>query len=137
MNAGIIMLGYHLVFAPPSMFVRRGGEAPLGSGPSWLRRVLRDCASLALRVVRHAVDGWRRRRAYARTVAELQALNDHLLADLGIERHRIPQVAMDMVYGRSAGRPEIAGTGCRLPANDNAPTTRRRATKGEIDRRAA
>ena len=41
-----------------------------------------------------------RRRVYVQTVAELQALSDRDLADLGLHRSMIPAVAKDAAYGK-------------------------------------
>jgi uncharacterized protein YjiS (DUF1127 family) len=41
-----------------------------------------------------------RRRIYARTVAELNALSDRELADLGMARFSIPDVAREAAYGK-------------------------------------
>lgn len=40
------------------------------------------------------------RRVYARTVAELNGLTDRELADLGISRLGIPEIACEAVYGK-------------------------------------
>ena len=40
------------------------------------------------------------RRIYARTVAELNALTDRELADLGISRLGIPEIAQEAAYGK-------------------------------------
>lgn len=40
------------------------------------------------------------RRTYARTVAELNSLTDRELADLGISRISIPEVAHEAAYGK-------------------------------------
>lgn len=40
-----------------------------------------------------------RRRLYAQTVAELNQLTDRELADLGLNRLNIPQVAREAAYG--------------------------------------
>ncbi|NHB77129.1 DUF1127 domain-containing protein [Rhodobacter calidifons] len=40
------------------------------------------------------------RRVYARTVAELNALTDRELADLGISRLRIAEIAREAAYGK-------------------------------------
>jgi uncharacterized protein YjiS (DUF1127 family) len=42
----------------------------------------------------------RQRRIYARTVAELDGLNDRDLADLGISRLSIPKIAHEAAYGK-------------------------------------
>ena len=41
-----------------------------------------------------------RRRTYARTVAELTALTDRDLTDLGISRLSIPEIAHEAAYGK-------------------------------------
>ena len=41
-----------------------------------------------------------RRAVYARTVRELNSLSDRELADLGISRLSIPQVAREAAYGK-------------------------------------
>lgn len=41
-----------------------------------------------------------RRRVYVQTVAELQALSDRDLADLGLHRSMISAVAKDAAYGK-------------------------------------
>lgn len=38
-------------------------------------------------------------RLYRRTLAELDALSDRDLADLGLFRHDIPRIARETVYG--------------------------------------
>lgn len=43
---------------------------------------------------------WHRRRAYARTYAELNALSGRELADLGIDRTMIAQLAREAAYGK-------------------------------------
>ena len=40
------------------------------------------------------------RRVYAHTVAELNALTDRELADLGISRFSIPEIAREAAYGK-------------------------------------
>jgi uncharacterized protein YjiS (DUF1127 family) len=40
------------------------------------------------------------RRVYARTVAELNALSDRELGDLGISRLSIPEIAHEAAYGK-------------------------------------
>ena len=40
------------------------------------------------------------RRTYLRTVAELNALTDRELADLGISRFSIPEIAREAAYGK-------------------------------------
>jgi uncharacterized protein YjiS (DUF1127 family) len=40
------------------------------------------------------------RRIYARTVAELTALSDRELNDLGISRLSIPEIAQEAAYGK-------------------------------------
>jgi uncharacterized protein YjiS (DUF1127 family) len=40
------------------------------------------------------------RRVYTRTVAELNALTDRELADLGISRLAIPEIARGAAYGK-------------------------------------
>jgi uncharacterized protein YjiS (DUF1127 family) len=40
------------------------------------------------------------RRVYLRTVAELNALTDRELADLGIARAVIPEIAHEAAYGK-------------------------------------
>jgi uncharacterized protein YjiS (DUF1127 family) len=40
------------------------------------------------------------RRVYARTAAELNALTDRELADLGIVRLSIPEIAREAAYGK-------------------------------------
>jgi uncharacterized protein YjiS (DUF1127 family) len=40
------------------------------------------------------------RRVYTRTVAELNALTDRELADLGISRMRITEIAHEAAYGK-------------------------------------
>ena len=40
------------------------------------------------------------RRVYTRTVAELNALTDRELADLGISRLSIPEIAREAAYGK-------------------------------------
>lgn len=40
------------------------------------------------------------RRTYQRTVAELNALTDRELADLGISRISIPEIAREAAYGK-------------------------------------
>ncbi|MEZ5796422.1 MAG: DUF1127 domain-containing protein [Paracoccaceae bacterium] len=40
------------------------------------------------------------RRVYARTMSELTQLTDRELADLGISRFTIPQVAHEAAYGK-------------------------------------
>ncbi|WP_128515740.1 DUF1127 domain-containing protein [Tabrizicola thermarum] len=40
------------------------------------------------------------RRVYAQTVAELNALTDRELADLGISRLRIAEIAREAAYGK-------------------------------------
>ena len=40
------------------------------------------------------------RRTYARTVAELNALTDRELADLGISRFSIAEIAREAAYGK-------------------------------------
>lgn len=40
------------------------------------------------------------RRTYVRTVAELNALTDRELADLGISRFSIPEIAREAAYGK-------------------------------------
>jgi uncharacterized protein YjiS (DUF1127 family) len=40
------------------------------------------------------------RRTYARTVAELNALTDRELTDLGISRLSIPEIAHEAAYGK-------------------------------------
>lgn len=40
------------------------------------------------------------RRTYARTVAELNALTDRELSDLGISRFSIPEIAREAAYGK-------------------------------------
>jgi uncharacterized protein YjiS (DUF1127 family) len=40
------------------------------------------------------------RRVYLRTVAELNALTDRELADLGIARAAIPEIAHEAAYGK-------------------------------------
>lgn len=40
------------------------------------------------------------RRTYAQTVAELNALTDRELADLGISRISIPEIAREAAYGK-------------------------------------
>jgi uncharacterized protein YjiS (DUF1127 family) len=40
------------------------------------------------------------RRTYARTVAELNALTDRELNDLGISRLSIPEIAHEAAYGK-------------------------------------
>jgi uncharacterized protein YjiS (DUF1127 family) len=40
------------------------------------------------------------RRIYARTVAELNALTDRELTDLGISRLAIPEIAHEAAYGK-------------------------------------
>jgi uncharacterized protein YjiS (DUF1127 family) len=40
------------------------------------------------------------RRVYARTVAELNALTDRELGDLGISRLAIPEIAHEAAYGK-------------------------------------
>jgi uncharacterized protein YjiS (DUF1127 family) len=40
------------------------------------------------------------RRVYARTVAELHALTDRELTDLGISRLSIPEIAHEAAYGK-------------------------------------
>jgi len=40
------------------------------------------------------------RRVYARTVAELNGLTDRELADLGISRLGIPEIAREAAYGK-------------------------------------
>ncbi|MFN3282253.1 MAG: DUF1127 domain-containing protein [Tabrizicola flagellatus] len=40
------------------------------------------------------------RRTYARTVAELNALTDRELSDLGISRISIPEIAREAAYGK-------------------------------------
>lgn len=42
---------------------------------------------------------WSRWRAYHRTIAELDALDDRSLADLGFARANIPFIAHETVYG--------------------------------------
>ena len=41
-----------------------------------------------------------RRRVYVQTVAELEALSDRDLADLGLHRSMISAVAKDAAYGK-------------------------------------
>lgn len=43
---------------------------------------------------------WADHRLYARTVAELNDLNDHELRDLGLSRFSIKQVALESVYSK-------------------------------------
>ena len=54
---------------------------------------LADLKAVALTAI-HA------RRVYSRTVTELNALTDRELADLGISRLSIPQVAREAAYGK-------------------------------------
>lgn len=42
---------------------------------------------------------WANRRAYHRTVAELNSLGDRELADLGLHRSHIQSIAHESVYG--------------------------------------
>jgi uncharacterized protein YjiS (DUF1127 family) len=53
---------------------------------------------LALKTV--AAVALRSRRVYWQTVAELRALSDRELADLGIARAAIPGIAHEAAYGR-------------------------------------
>lgn len=41
-----------------------------------------------------------RRRSYRATLRELAALSDELLADVGLRRHEIPEVAARLTRGR-------------------------------------
>ena len=44
--------------------------------------------------------GLARRRVYVQTLRELNALNDRELADLGISKFSIPEIAREAAYGR-------------------------------------
>jgi uncharacterized protein YjiS (DUF1127 family) len=46
------------------------------------------------------VTALQQRRTYARTVAELNALTDRELTDLGISRLSIPDIAHEAAYGK-------------------------------------
>jgi uncharacterized protein YjiS (DUF1127 family) len=46
------------------------------------------------------VTALQQRRVYARTVAELNALSDRELADLGMSRLSIPEIAREAAYGK-------------------------------------
>lgn len=43
---------------------------------------------------------WQQRRVYTRTVAELNALTDRELGDLGISRLGIAEIAHEAAYGK-------------------------------------
>lgn len=43
--------------------------------------------------------GLARRRVYVQTLRELNALNDRELADLGISKFSIPEIAREAAYG--------------------------------------
>lgn len=45
-------------------------------------------------------EAWAKRRAYLDTVAQLRAMTDRDLADIGISRHAIGEIAGDAIYGR-------------------------------------
>jgi uncharacterized protein YjiS (DUF1127 family) len=63
---------------------------------------LRSVASLADGVVafaRAVADSWTRARAYRATYAELSALSDRELDDLGVSRWELAEVAYKSVYG--------------------------------------
>ena len=53
-----------------------------------------------LKAVAYAVEGWRQRRA---TYGELTALDDRLLADIGIQRADIPAIAEGAAHKPLAG----------------------------------
>jgi len=44
---------------------------------------------------------YERRRRYERTVTELSALNDRILSDIGIGRHQIHEVALQLSQRRA------------------------------------
>ncbi len=46
-----------------------------------------------------ALTAWSQRRVYTRTVAELNALTDRELSDLGIARMAIREIAHEAAYG--------------------------------------
>lgn len=43
---------------------------------------------------------WTRLRAYRDTLAELDAMSERELADIGINRHSIREIAREAVYGK-------------------------------------
>ena len=51
-------------------------------------------------VVKSLKDGMNRRRVYNQTLRELYALTDRELADLGIHRSNIAQIAREAAYGK-------------------------------------
>lgn len=61
------------------------------------RRGLMDRLALLKDGVATAVQ---QRRVYSRTVAELHALTDRELTDLGISRLSIPEIAHEAAYGK-------------------------------------
>jgi uncharacterized protein YjiS (DUF1127 family) len=48
---------------------------------------------LLLAVLRRVASWYRQQRRYRETVAELSRLSDHVLADIGIGRHQIAEIA--------------------------------------------
>lgn len=51
----------------------------------------------------HAIKNWYiKQRAYKQIYKELSALSNHQLADLGLHRGLIEQMALEAVYGKGA-----------------------------------
>ena len=63
----------------------------------YARKGLMDRLAVAKDIVLTAIN---QRRVYARTVAELNALSDRDLSDLGISRLGITEVAREAAYGK-------------------------------------
>jgi len=111
----------------------RAIEATIG-GATWLATTV---ARLAQRAVAELVAGYKRRQA----IAELSALSDRTLKDIGIDRSEIRSVAADLAAGAQPARVGEGASATLRPrervhehlrralerANDNAEAPRRAA----------
>ena len=95
-----------------------------GRGPGAARRFL---ARIVARAHHSIVSAIRKRR----TIAELSRLDDRMLADIGIERARIPMVAQDLTVAPSGEVPRWIVPAAPCPpehrddaANDAKPPSR-------------
>lgn len=70
----------------------------------------------------------RKRRIYRQAVAELQALDDRMLRDIGISRSDIHWIAHKRAYGPEAGSAGSNSVGSAA-ANDNRRQVRRRTRR--------
>ncbi len=95
--------------------------------------VVPDFVRYAWTAMRDWIHKWifgpaRKRRIYRQTVAELQALDDRMLRDIGISRCDIHWIAHKRAY-----RPEAGDTGSNsvgaAAANDNRRQVRRRTRR--------